>query len=771
MYKTRVLYLIFFLNIALTGVYAGDLTGKITGTDKKPLKFVRVTLNEPGITVYSDETGKYLVKDIPAGHYNVTFSRYGFETKTFELEINGKAYVLDAVLSESLIETTTIDVTSSFEDQDISQSTFSVSTMNLRTLVRERSHNLGSTIENLPGVNSISTGIGIGKPVIRGLTSNSVLIVHDGVKQESQQWGDEHAPEISLFDLDRIEILRGPSSLVYGSEGIGGVVNIISKPLQFSGNRENIYYGNADLGFFSVNNEKSGNIMLGTGFGNAGFKGHLGFRKSGNVRTPEGTFPVNSLNPSVKDTINGGVLSNSGTEEYEGGLTAGYRGNFGYINAGYEFFNREIQMHDIDPLAEGNQKINTSQFGIEGNFRINKKFHLEPVLSYQMQKRKEFETTFDRETDKAELYWNLKTFQGDIRLHNDIEENLNGTFGVSATLMSNQSLGAEKLIPGYNSAGMGLYAFEKYNFEKFTISAGLRYDYKSTDIEYTIMKTDTSGNVVRDIVPRNINFDAFSGSAGFVFRPNESIDIFSNIGRGWRPPSEYEMYVDGVHEGTNRFERGILTRNPDAEPVNESSLNIDIGVRARLSNFSAEVSLYNNSVYNFIYPSPSGTVDSASGYYIYDIHQDKSTFRGIEYSVQYQPLDFMLLTLDGDYIFSENNATGNPLPFTPPMKNIAGLKLQKQNIGVLYNPYIEFKAKFVSAQNDVDPLETKTGGYALFNIGLGADFVFNKTVASVDLSADNIFDTKYVDHLSRYKTFALNPGRSVNLKVTVPFMF
>jgi iron complex outermembrane receptor protein len=138
--------------------------------------------------------------------------------------------------------------------------------------------------------------------------------------------------------------------------------------------------------------------------------------------------------------------------------------------------------------------------------------------------------------------------------------------------------------------------------------------------------------------------------------------------------------------------------------------------------------------------------------------------------LQYQPLDFLLLTFDGDYIFSENNATGNPLPFTPPMKNIAGLKLQKQNIGVLYNPYFEFKAKYVSAQNDVDPQETETGAYTLFNAGVGADFVFNKTVASVDLRVENIFDTKYVDHLSRYKTFALNPGRSLNLKVTVPFM-
>jgi len=296
-------------------VLTGELKGKVFDSENNPLKYVKITLTEPGITVFTDDKGEYSLKDIPFGLYNITISKTGYVSKNQSIEVKDALMSLNFILENSLIETSTIDVTSSFEAQDISQTSFSLSTLNLKSLSQERSHNLSTTIENIPGVNTISTGIGIGKPVIRGLSSNSVLIVHDGVKQESQQWGDEHAPEVSMYDLDRIEILRGPASLLYGSEGIGGVVNIISKPLQYSGTGKSIMYGDVDLGGFSVNNERTGNVMLGLGLKNVGIKGHIGIRNSGNVKTPDGTYLVNTLNPSIKDTIQGGTLSNSGANE------------------------------------------------------------------------------------------------------------------------------------------------------------------------------------------------------------------------------------------------------------------------------------------------------------------------------------------------------------------------------------------------------------------------------------------------------------------------
>ena len=130
-----------------------------------------------------------------------------------------------------------------------------------------------------------------------------------------------------------------------------------------------------------------------------------------------------------------------------------------------------------------------------------------------------------------------------------------------------------------------------------------------------------------------------------------------------------------------------------------------------------------------------------------------------------------MLSLNGDYIYTINDGTNSPLPFTPPSKNILEVKFQKSQYGILYNPYFSFSAKIVSPQNNVDRFETITNGYTLFNAGLGFDFIFAKTIASIDFNVENLADTKYVDHLSRFKSFAMNPGRSINLKLTIPFQF
>lgn len=763
--------LLFYAGTLSANILSGEINGRIIDSNNKPIQYVNVTVNEPGISVVTDTDGNYTIKDIPYGHYTLIFSKTGYESQSQYIDVESKEVVLDIKLIPSLIEIATIDVTSSFEAQDISQSSFSISTLNLKNLFQTRSHNLSLTISEIPGVNIITTGIGIGKPVIRGVSSNSVIIVHDGVKHESQQWGDEHSPEISLYDLDRIEILRGPASFLYGSEGIGGVVNIISKPLQFSSNKDITHYGSIDLGGFSVNDEVTGSVTYGLGLKNVGFKGHFGYRKSTDVRTPEGIFLVNTLNPDIKDTITGGKLSNSGTKEIEGGLSFGYRGDFGYIDAGFETFDREVQLYDIDPDATPNQKLFTNQIELSGNFNLTDKIHLEPVLSYQLHSRKEFESEEDKDIDNPELFWKLNTFQGDLRLHYDQTDKFTGTFGISAVDMVNKSLGSEKLIPNFHTSGFGIYALEKFNTKKFTLNGGLRFDVKNINIQNTIIETDSNGAITREITPRTINFNALSGSLGFVYRPSENIDLFTNIGRGWRAPSEFELYVDGVHEGTNRVERGIITLNPEADPVPESSFNIDLGTRLRFKNLNIEISLFNNIVNNFIYPSPTNEIDPESGLLIYYIKQDRSEFRGIEYSIQYQPFDFLLLSLYGDYLFSNNNSTNTPVPFTPPMKNLFEVKFQKPSIGIFYNPYIKAGVKVVNEQTNVYLYETTTDGYVLLSGSVGVDLIISKSIASIDLSVENIANTQYVDHLSRYKMIALNPGRSINLKITLPFQY
>lgn len=774
--KSIKIIFVILLFIFIKSSFAGDyfqISGKVTDTEtNKPVQFASVNLQELSVSTMTDANGNFSFTSVAEGNYHISISRTGYKTKVIIIDANSTNNIVNVPLEKTLIETPTIDVTSSFSPTDIRNSTFSLSSITERELVKQRSDVLASTIENIPGINNISTGTSLGKPVIRGLTSLGVIIVHDGVKHESQQWGDEHAPEVSLYDIERIEILRGPASLVYGSDAIGGVVNIISKPIQYSTGKKGILYGGLDLGGYSVNDQKTGNLTLGYGLTNWGLKGHIGIRNSNDVRTPDGTFAINSLDPNVKDTIQGGRLTNSGTKEIEGGVNLGLTGDFGDIDAGFETFDRDIQLHDADPTATGNQKIRTKQFELSGKFNIQKNLILEPILSYQFHDRKEFETNYERDIDNAILNLELKNFQGDLRLQHSLSKDISGTIGFSYTNTQNKSLGIEKLIPNYNSNSYGVYLSEQLQKKFFTLSAGVRFDSKKLNVENTVFETDSTGVPEKVVTAKSITFDAVSGSFGIVTRPSDYIDIFANLGRGWRAPSEFELFVDGEHEGTGRIERGLITLDSSSNPKPESSLNIDLGIRANFKKFSASLSFFNNNINNFIYPSPTGEYDSTAMLPIYDILQDKAIFWGFEYTVQVQPVDFILFSLNGDYVSAKNDATGNYLPFIPAAKNIIEVKFQERNLGrSIYNPYISFSSKIVSPQSKVDPLETATDGYVLFKAGLGFDFVLSKSIASVDFSVDNLADTKYVDHLSRYKSYALNPGRSFNLKLSVPFNF
>ncbi len=766
------IFVLFILFSQFAHSQTADISGTIYSNDENIIKYANLIIQELAIKTTSDINGNYLFSSIPYGEYHIYLTHDGYSDKTVKILIDTNNKKFDIVLVKSLFETPTIDVTGSFSPVDISNSTYSVSSISARTLSKIRGQNIANTIQNIPGVNNFSTGNSIGKPVIRGLTSQSVLVVQDGVKHESQQWGDEHAPEISLFDLERIEILRGPASLMYGADGIGGVINIISKPIQFSSMKKNITYGNFDLNGFSMNNEGILNLMLGFGSANFGVKGFAGFRQGGNIKTPEGELTVNT--PEGENTIQGGVLSNSNSREFEGGFKMGFKSDFGIISAEYQNFSRELQLHDDpaeDPYATPNQKLLTNHFEVKGNLYLNENFQLEPVFSYETQSRKEFESAEDKTVDNASLNLFLKSLNADLKLNHNLTEKINGAVGLSFGTLNNQSLGEEKLIPNYNAYDFGIYLMEKMEIKHFTFSAGGRFDSKYENIKQTVFETDSSGNPLKVITPNDLNFSSFSGSAGLVYKPFNELDIFSNIGSGWRPPSEFDLYADGVHEGTGRYDIGLIVQDSLLNPDPERSLNIDLGSRIRTEYINAEISFYRNIVNNFIYPAPTGLTDPESNLPVYDITQASSTFWGYEYNIQVQPLSWMIFTFTGDYVRTKNIQTSQPLPYTPPGKNIIALKFQNNGFGSFYNPYFNISAKIVSSQNNVDPLEGTTEGYTLIDLGLGFDYILSGAIASVDFSVSNLADTKYTDHLSRYRYYAMGPARSFNLKFTVPFQF
>lgn len=748
------------------------LTGKIFDENKIPVALAYITLQEFSASTQSNKQGDFIFSNIPEGAYHLTINRSGFLNKTVVINLISADTVFQISLEKSLIETSTIDVTGSFNPTDIRNSTFSITSIGPRTLGRIRSENIASTIQNTPGINNLSTGSSIGKPIIRGLSFQSVLILHDGIKHESQLWGDEHGPEIAVFNIDRIEILRGPASLMYGSDGIGGVVNIISKPLQFSNSPKIIKYGGLTLNGFSVNEEAVGNFNLGIGTQNFSTHGYIGYREGKNINTPNGELLVNT--PYGSNLVEGGRLFNTGDKEFQAGINLGAKGDYGNFNISFENFNRELQLHENpkeEPDATPNQKIVTNNFDIKGDFILSKRIQLEPVFSFENQNRIEYESTEDKENNEQALNLDMNLYQSDLRLHNLFSEILEGTLGVSLIFGNTKSTAEEKLIPNSTAVNYGIYAGGTLKKKYYTLSGGIRFDSKDLNIKETVFEYDEKGNPSNVVNSQSLGFNSLTGSIGCVLKPISNLDIFANAGTGWRPTSEFELFVNGIHEGAGRFEIGLMVNDPDYKPDPENSVNFDLGTRIRYKIINGEISLYSNFVNSFVFPMSTGEIDSSSGLPIYNIIQDNSTFSGYEYSFQIQPVSWFLLTLKGDYVNTLNKATAQSLPFTPPAKNIIELKFEKSNFWKLYNLYLNAGTKIVADAPQVGELESSTPSYTLFNAGFGFDCVLSKSIASIDFIVTNLANKKYVDHLSRYRYYAMNPGRSFNLKVSIPFYF
>jgi iron complex outermembrane receptor protein len=260
------------------------------------------------------------------------------------------------------------------------------------------------------------------------------------------------------------------------------------------------------------------------------------------------------------------------------------------------------------------------------------------------------------------------------------------------------------------------------------------------------------------------NYSSVTGSLGLVYRASEPLAFTINVGKGWRAPSAFELFVDGVHEGTVQYLIGDRTLK------NEQSLNVDLSARYATNRVQTELTFFQNRIANYIFASPTGDVDSASGFQKYLLKQADATLLGIELSLQAQVTEWLILSGGFDYLRGTNDQNEKPLPLTPSNRFKAGAKLTVGSMGSILNPYVSVNVKTISSQKRVEEFETPTAGYTLFDIGAGGEIAIGSSRANVDVSVENLFDKAYRDHLNRFKAYALNPGRNIALKVSVPFV-
>lgn len=709
------------------------LIGRVTDSAGRPLVEARVTVVEIRRSTTTSSDGTYRVGTLPSGTYSVTFALIGYAPEVRRVSIRDQDVSLDITLRESAIELQPLQITATPGATTALESPQPTSVLGGEDLITAQAPSLGSTIEGLAGVRNFSTGTGIGKPVIRGLTSNRVLILADGQRLETSQWGDEHSPNVETADAERIEIIRGPASVLYGSDALGGVINVIPRDLPEAIDRPGFLGGDVSLGYSTNTKQPEGTVGLEGASGGLGFRGSLSGRTGDDVGTPAGE------------------LFNSGNRSLTSSGAVGYRGGWGSFTTNYSHREERIEIHEDpaeDPAATPNQRIGEDRAKASLSLPIGAAARMEASAGYERNRRREFE-----ETDATDVALGLlsKTWSGDVHLHHSPIGRFSGIVGISGLRNSFEKFGEETLIPNSTSYNVGAYLFEQTDAGRWSFSFGARYDRRELKVE-----ADTAlGNSAQ-----TRSYNSVTGNLGVLYRVGGPFALVANVGRGYRAPSSFDLFANGVHEGTVAFERG------DPALRNETSLNTDVALRIQSRNVGIEVGGFVNYINDFIHTRPTGTFDSASGFQIFDVVQGDARLMGFEAAAEVHPTSYLHLKTSLDLVQGQNTSTDTPLPFIPPFRVTYSAKYEGHREGMFGDPYFMVGGETHSRQTRLDSSDFAPPGYTLISMGGGFNMPIGIRVFRFDLSLFNAFDKKYASFLSRYKTYALNPGRNLVIRLS-----
>ncbi|OAQ38525.1 energy transducer TonB [Pedobacter psychrophilus] len=742
----RILYVLIGLFIGFSNAHAADIifTGKvIDAKTKEPLPGATITIQDLKISAVADINGKFSFNRIPdKGKFlvQISYLGYKYQNQTIDFAIT-KNIIFE--LQPSLIEANEVVVTGTVTGADNKKNSTSVGVLSKDEMLDRASSNLIDAVSKVAGVNQITTGQAISKPVIRGLSFNRIVTINNGIKQQGQQWGDEHGIEIDQYSADRIEVLRGAASLLYGADALGGVINIL-EPLTVP---EGTLKGEV-LSNYSTNGGLSANSAMLTG-NSDGFvwRARGTYKNAFSFKTPDYYYP------------------NSGFIENSYGAMFGLNKAWGYSHVNVSYFNNKIGFYD--PVLDGNGKFvddngdvitdaqdksrtlqfpnqDISHFKIASNSNfLFDKGNLKLDLGFQNNVRKELESAV------PSLFFDLSTYTLDAKYYIEQKNGWQSVFGLSTDYAHSQNKAQEFLVPDYNYFGIGAFYYVKKDWENSSFNAGLRLDYRNNQGK------DLFLNGASKFMAFKTNYSNLSGAAGYTHQFNERFNFKANLSSGFRAPNPAEQGSNGVHEGTFRYEVG--TNDLKAE----RSYQADATFGYATEYFDVNLSVYNNYMTNYIYLAQNNKetidVEDEQGQIetlpLFRYKQDNADLYGTDVSLIFHPTSFFHFENTFSYVHAENLALNKPLPFIPAASLRNEIRIEPKIKG-LKSSYFSLGLDNYFAQNRVDNFETITSGYSLLRAGIGASFNLGKQIIRFNISGNNLLDKKYYDHLSRFK-----PGR------------
>ncbi len=647
------------------------------------------------------------------------------------------------------------------------------------------------SIEKLAGISAINVGVGIAKPVIRGLSANRIIVNHQGIKQESQQWGSDHGLEIDQFDAERVEIIKGPGSLQYGSDGLGGVINIMPDKLL----PKNSFKGSI-LGIYKTNNDHwGGSAKLGFNVNNWFLTTRYSRQDFADYQVPTDLFTYNGFDLPILNNR----LKNTAGDEENISIKAGVSKDWGITRLLYSHYSLEAGLfsgavgipRSYALTDDGNyrdldvpqQKVDHYRVSLNQIFFFGSD-HLAFDMGFQRNLRQELSqpefhsiplSQLDNPNDKLAIELLLETFSIASHYEHRMRSDWKNIVGINAQWQRNQRSGFEYLLPDFRTFRGGIYSIsEKEMNENWLVNGGIRLDIGQNDTEfYRQYIWDSNETIVDSLisVATDDRFFNWSASLGTNLTFSEGKWILkANFGKSFRVPYPAETVSNGIHHGTFRHEVGT----PDLD--SEHGYQLDLGAYWNFEKIEGSLSVYFNYFDNYIYLGPTFPAQFSQlpeAGQIFQYRQDDAIYTGFELQWDWNILPKFELNQAIDFVQSYNPETQLALPFTPQPSVRTDLTFLPFSEEWLDNSFIEIGHQYhfaASGSSRIDRSEQPTPAYQLWELGVGCNFHFGNQEISLKCQVQNVFDTKYLAHLSRYRIINVpEQGRNIVLSVNVPF--
>lgn len=788
---------VFLFATAVKGQKLYELSGTVSDEDMLALPGASIVISPGKTGTITDENGHFQFSELKADTYVIKVSFVGYKSYSDTINVAATPHVR-IQLQPSVTTLHEVVVEDNYAQDRKREDSRNVEVVNDRFVKMNLSGSLMKSLERLPGVSTIDIGSGQSKPVIRGLSFNRIVVAENGIKHEGQQWGEDHGLEIDQYAVDRIEVVKGPASLMYGSDAIGGVIDI--KQLDIPA--ENSFGGSVDL------TAKSNNNLLGTSVNIFArkkalyFTGRATLLDFGDYRVPTDSVNIYSYKAGLYKNHLRNTAGNEQNFHFSFGAigqqlsTRFYFSNLHtksgfFANAhGLEPRNVDTDLHDRSsrdiqfPYQEVNHiKITNKsewhrndtrlemELGYQNNFREEwsqyvSHGYMPAVYPDSMSFPADLERQFDKNVYSANLKISLKP-----------ASNLSLTGGVSTEIQDNKIGGRGFIIPAFTQFSAGAFVLGKYYITPNSIlQAGLRYDNGKIEtdsyFDWFLSPVANNGDTVLSNLQRapeiSRNFSNISWSLGFN-QNWEKLSLKANVGKSFRMPIAKELAANGVNYHQFSYEVG----DPDLSP--EVSYQLDLGAEYNSADFAFGISPFFNYFSNYIFLNPSADHDRLYGngnQKFYYIESQVMRFGG-EIHSHYTIMPALSIGVIGEYVYSEQlsgEKKGFTLPFSPPATLLFNLKYSPQFNRGVKNAYLSADYKLAAKQTRIVPPEEKTDGYQVVNLSMGGDLNVGKESITIAFQVQNAFNQKYFNHTSYYRLINVpEAGRNFVLNVKIPF--